>query len=703
MNSIDVSIILNIHRENLFLRPTLFSLSATASFAQAKGLHTELLAIFDSTNEITRQTFFQTDIRGFEAIKTTEVNVASLGLARNAGIEMAEGKYLWTADADDLVSKNGLFELWNVANANQKVNCVVFPEYLVAFGSTSYIAKYFSSDWLTPADFVYQHSYISRIFLLRETLNRLKYTDLRVSRGFAYEDWDLNCRLYNEGHKFIVAPGTILYYRRRNDSLLQKTNVISSKLPPRSELFEPKRFMEKMREKQIVVQDWKNFEKKRREILNENFSKTFFNTSPLCSDLIEASKLEPEINLVEIQKGNNYCPIPFSISHWGFNLEKFYQLTGLQKFDAVLLLPWLNPGGAEKYILDVIDTLVEQHDGDILVITGQHSKAHKWIKELPKSAIFIDLYNSFPELSDEERCDLLANALLSCGKEGAYLHLKASEFAHLLMDRYGLLLSKTYEIIYYRFSDRHFIWQGVSITDPWGIEFIRRNLDNISTFITDNEHIIKTDSDLLGIIDSKYKLLYKKHPVSEVKKYHYKKKFHWLWVSRLSPEKRAELLPLIIDDVVKMGFDIHIDVFGQKNDNYDPLHLDRFSKISYHGAFNSFDELPLANFDGFVYTSFYDGLPVVLLEAMSNGLPIIAPCLGGIPEVVIDGETGLLVESVMDDREMAQNYANALAKFYSSEVNPEEMSAKAIEKVRMQHSEAQFKERISQIFGVKGL
>ncbi|MCE3556436.1 glycosyltransferase [Pseudonocardia sp. RS11V-5] len=38
-----------------------------------------------------------------------------------------------------------------------------------------------------------------------------------------------------------------------------------------------------------------------------------------------------------------------------------------------------------------------------------------------------------------------------------------------------------------------------------------------------------------------------------------------------------------------------------------------------------------------------DGIPVVLMEAMANHLPVITTAVGGIPELVIDGETGLVV------------------------------------------------------------
>jgi glycosyltransferase involved in cell wall biosynthesis len=54
-----------------------------------------------------------------------------------------------------------------------------------------------------------------------------------------------------------------------------------------------------------------------------------------------------------------------------------------------------------------------------------------------------------------------------------------------------------------------------------------------------------------------------------------------------------------------------------------------------------------------------EGIPVVLIEAMASGVPVVASRLSGIPELVVDGESGLLAGA--GD---AQELAKALESLY---------------------------------------
>ena len=49
--------------------------------------------------------------------------------------------------------------------------------------------------------------------------------------------------------------------------------------------------------------------------------------------------------------------------------------------------------------------------------------------------------------------------------------------------------------------------------------------------------------------------------------------------------------------------------------------------------------------DVFVHTSRWEGFGIVLLEAMLASLPVVATRISAVPEIVVDGETGLLVDA----------------------------------------------------------
>jgi glycosyltransferase involved in cell wall biosynthesis len=94
--------------------------------------------------------------------------------------------------------------------------------------------------------------------------------------------------------------------------------------------------------------------------------------------------------------------------------------------------------------------------------------------------------------------------------------------------------------------------------------------------------------------------------------------------------------------------------------------------------------LPLAAMNIFVLPSISEGFPTCLMEAMAMRKPIIATSVGGVPEIIDDGETGVLVPPKEPDR-----LVSAIAKLIA---NPEEQKkmvetayAKAVNRYSLQH------------------
>ncbi len=72
------------------------------------------------------------------------------------------------------------------------------------------------------------------------------------------------------------------------------------------------------------------------------------------------------------------------------------------------------------------------------------------------------------------------------------------------------------------------------------------------------------------------------------------------------------------------------------------------ANVTFAGNRNDVDDFLLKS-DIFILTSRDEGFPMAILEAERAGLPVISTNIAGIPEMIIDGETGLIIRPLCED------------------------------------------------------
>jgi glycosyltransferase involved in cell wall biosynthesis len=103
----------------------------------------------------------------------------------------------------------------------------------------------------------------------------------------------------------------------------------------------------------------------------------------------------------------------------------------------------------------------------------------------------------------------------------------------------------------------------------------------------------------------------------------------------------------IIEAIRHQGPDVIVDVYGPLRDGMTEEDFSDVSNVQYRGVLAPEEVVPtLRGYDAMIMASrrHNEGYPGVILEAYSAGIPVIATRTGAIPELVDEGESGIVVE-----------------------------------------------------------
>jgi glycosyltransferase involved in cell wall biosynthesis len=116
-------------------------------------------------------------------------------------------------------------------------------------------------------------------------------------------------------------------------------------------------------------------------------------------------------------------------------------------------------------------------------------------------------------------------------------------------------------------------------------------------------------------------------------------------VARFEPQKDHATLLAALSGLTELPWTLELigDGRGRADAESMAARLDIADRVRFVGEVDDV-ERRLAGAQGLVLTSNWEAMPLVILEAMRAGLPVVATAVGGVPEAVADGISGALVE-----------------------------------------------------------
>lgn len=214
---------------------------------------------------------------------------------------------------------------------------------------------------------------------------------------------------------------------------------------------------------------------------------------------------------------------------------------------------------------------------------------------------------------------------------------------------------------------------------------LQRHLDSVKKIITDNKEVKRQLIDKIGVdpevvvpiqtgIDLKVKFnphTYKNRSLPSINPSLPVISF----VGRWAEEKGPDIFLEIVKELAHMyGNSLNYVFAGDGPMRKDLVkllkRLDLADLVITPGLVDG--ALYLANSDFVVFPSRIDGYPVAIMESLALGAIPVASSVGGIPELIKTGETGLVVDSIAP-----LDFANAISKLLKDENLKREMKKRA--------------------------
>ena len=729
MSDPELTVIVTAHREGRLLRPTLRSVQNAIDRVVDAGSKVELLIMCDHADDATwsaAEKWCSSPGLDFSA-RAERVAFGESGATRNAAALSATSEFVAFVDGDDLVSSNYFLDaLQRLREATSAL--VLHPEFVVSFGARSLLWRAESTrlHQIDYRDLIRHNLWPASCVTRRSIMIDTPYRSMAPDSGYGPEDWVWNIDTSARGVSHDVVADTVFFYRvretggvnnRHSASILPPFDLdgLRRHLPRVERTTDPAadtdtrpigpvdaayarllplarwstRFLSWEAKHAIyriaraIIRPLKPYRADRPDTplaLHRSFSPA------VIEALRESTQIEPAISwtasaLAELEQwkahDDGYAETLVSL------IDHIRDRAG-----AVVAVPWVGVGGADTVSLNYAKALesTDRFRGRT-VILGTFLADRTRHDLIPGSLLYSHLDETWLRMSIGLRRRFIAQLLVMVRPE---LVVSVNNF-HVIeaLSLYARQMSDGTSIRTTLFSfDK--IGDGFP-TNPITDDSQRTFIDHIDGLLTDNFRTAAVIEDMLAL--SGDSVIVHRQPTAQsipalpraTRAYNnafftHLNPFRLLWPHRLDTEKRPDVLPRLARELARRGLPVVIDVWGSVvlgDDSSELLEQLARSGVIYRGGYTGgLPALDTYSYHALLLTSQNEGLPLVLVESLLRGLPVIATSVGGVRDIISDGETGLLaagpddieglanaVERLMDDLDLRRSVIEAGYEF----------------------------------------
>ena len=658
----DITVSLQFHNEGWLAHPTLRALHRVVLRAEQCGKQVEVVATLDRTQDEVLLRIVDQWRRRFSVFEVHEVDLGDPALCRNFVVQRARGRFVVPHDGDNLYGEDWLTRAHDLVR--EKPHAIAHPELIWIFENPPLFWVQKPLEHL--ADLLAVNPWDTVCLAAREVFERVPYR--AATHSHAFEDWAWNCDTISAGFEHVFVPRTIVAKRAKSDedSNLGAWLRAGKTLPPLPLIASILRTPAPTRptpERELGPGGESGGLRRRYTRAKDAFRRRYPTTfrrllkmkqgltgqtqvlSPTWAvqELDQLKSIEPRLG--EYRRFETYSP------DWSRGLDRWItpEMGKLVDADrpAVVLLPWMERGGADLEALHYLHAL----EGPLFVIlTG--SGENRWKDRVPAGCTAIDLTGM--KVARPLKLALLHRLLLE--SRPRLLHNLNSSEAYELFCAHPASFEGTRKFATVFCADQT---ESGSVAG-YIVEYLPRLLGFFDRISTDSGSFRQYLIELFRLPEERivahrmpfsppHFQMRRGEPRARAPRPSAERPLRILFAGRLDRQKRPDLAFEIVRGLIAEGLPVRLDIWGGAH--LDPDYF-RFPSpapagIRMRGGFDGLATLPLEEYDLMLVPSKWEGLPNTLIEAMGNGLPVMAAAVGGVPELVNE-RTGWPIETIDD-------------------------------------------------------